>query len=40
LPVYWKGANERFGMYFEWDPSISITEPDMNVSKWTFPAMP
>jgi hypothetical protein len=40
LPVYWQSANERFGMYFEWDPSISITEPDMNVSKWTMPAMP
>ena len=40
LPVYWRGANDRFGMYFEWDPSLSIGPPDMNVSKWKFPEMP
>lgn len=40
LPVYWIGAGDRFGMYFEWDPSLSITPPDMNVSKWEMPQMP
>jgi hypothetical protein len=40
LPVYWRSANERFSMYFEWDPSLSIEPPDMNVSKWKFPEMP
>jgi hypothetical protein len=40
LPVYWRSANEKFSMYFEWDPSLSIDPPDMNVSKWKFPEMP
>jgi len=40
LPVYWRSFNDRFSMYFEWDPSVVIAEPDMNVSKWTMPEMP
>jgi hypothetical protein len=40
LPAYWKSPNDRFGLYFEWDPSLSITAPDMNVSKWQFPETP
>lgn len=40
LPVYWRGANDRFGIYFEWDPSIVIEAPDMNSSVAKMPEMP
>ncbi len=40
LPVYWKGAGERFGIYFDWDPSVVIEAPDMNASINQMPTMP
>ena len=40
LPVYWKGAGERFNTYIEWDPSVTIEPPDMNASVMEMPKMP
>jgi hypothetical protein len=40
LPVYWKGASERFNTYFEWDPAITIEPPDMNATGMEMPKMP
>ena len=40
LPVYWKSANENFGIYFEWDPTVRIEPPDMNASAMQLPEMP
>lgn len=37
LPAYWKSANENFGIYFEWDPSVAIEKPDVNDTSMHFP---
>jgi hypothetical protein len=40
LPVYWKGAGDRFSIYFEWDPSVTIEAPDMSATGMQMPTMP
>jgi hypothetical protein len=40
LPVYWKGAGDRFSIYFEWDPSVTIEAPDVSATGMRMPAMP
>jgi hypothetical protein len=40
LPVYWKGAGDRFSIYFEWDPSVTIEAPDMSATGMPMPTMP
>lgn len=37
LPVYWRSANERFGMYFQWNPSVTIEKPNVNDTSANFP---
>ena len=40
LPVYWKDPGDRFGIYFEWDPSVPIEAPDLNANDTRMPTMP
>jgi hypothetical protein len=40
LPRYIKSANERFAMYFEWNPALSIEPPDVNTPESRTPMMP
>ena len=40
LPVYWKAPGDRFGIYFEWDPSVVIEAPDLNANDMKMPTMP
>jgi hypothetical protein len=39
LPQYIRDANENFRMSFEWNPSVTIEEPDVN-SPGTMPVSP